>query len=139
MYFMFGLESGKNGWNGFFFVFDKVRIGMDDRRRFRCDSFFDIFVCEGCFMVEMLCVEYDWYVVGLQFIMYMVGRVLEKLGLEFIFVDIKGYEMLLKLVENIVGDSFDFYYGLFLYNFNVMEQFERFGFVFELLKKQFFG
>ncbi|CAN7116052.1 unnamed protein product [Brassica rapa subsp. narinosa] len=136
---MFGPESGKNGWNGLSFVFDKVRIGMDDRRRSRCDSFLDIFAREGCSMVEMSCAEHDWHAAGSQFITHTVGRVLEKLGLESTPVDTKGYETLLKLVENTAGDSFDLYYGLFLYNPNAMEQLERFGFAFESLKKQLFG
>ncbi|KAF8086038.1 hypothetical protein N665_0636s0010 [Sinapis alba] len=136
---MFGPESGKNGWNGLSFVFDKVRIGMDDRRTSRCDSFLDIFAREGCSMVEMSCAEHDWHAAGSQFITHTVGRVLEKLSLESTPVDTKGYETLLKLVENTAGDSFDLYYGLFLYNPNAMEQLERFGFAFESLKKQLFG
>lgn len=136
---MFGPESGKNGWEGLSFVFDKVRIGADDRRASRCDSFLDIFAREGCSMVEMSCAEHDWHAAGSQFITHTVGRVLEKLGLESTPVDTKGYETLLKLVENTAGDSFDLYYGLFLYNPNAMEQLERFGFAFESLKKQLFG
>ncbi|KAL0844861.1 hypothetical protein Bca101_018107 [Brassica carinata] len=136
---MFGPESGKNGWNGLSFVFDKVRIGTDDRRTSRCDSFLDIFAREGCSMVEMSCAEHDWHAAGSQFITHTVGRVLEKLSLESTPVDTKGYETLLKLVENTAGDSFDLYYGLFLYNPNAMEQLERFGFAFESLKKQLFG
>ncbi|KAJ0239829.1 hypothetical protein HA466_0225520 [Hirschfeldia incana] len=137
---MFGPESGKNGWEGLSFVFDKVRIGTDDdRRASRCDSFLDIFAREGCSMVEMSCAEHDRHAAGSQFITHTVGRVLEKLGLEATPVDTKGYETLLKLVENTAGDSFDLYYGLFLYNPNAMEQLERFGFAFESLKKQLFG
>ncbi|KAL1194868.1 Arogenate dehydrogenase 1 [Cardamine amara subsp. amara] len=136
---MFGPESGKNGWNGLSFVFDKVRIGMDDRRKSRCDSFLDIFAREGCSMVEMSCAEHDRHAAGSQFITHTVGRILEKLNLESTPVDTKGYETLLKLVENTAGDSFDLYYGLFLYNPNAMEQLERFHLTFELLKKQLFG
>ncbi|XP_010435393.1 PREDICTED: arogenate dehydrogenase 1, chloroplastic [Camelina sativa] len=136
---MFGPESGKNGWNDLSFVFDKVRIGMDDRRKSRCDSFLDIFAREGCSMVEMSCAEHDWHAAGSQFITHTAGRLLEKLSLESTPVDTKGYETLLKLVENTAGDSFDLYYGLFLYNPNAMEQLERFHLAFESLKKQLFG
>ncbi|KFK22706.1 hypothetical protein AALP_AAs49083U000100 [Arabis alpina] len=136
---MFGPESGKNGWNGLSFVFDKVRIGKDERRVYRCDSFLDIFAREGCCMVEMSCAEHDWHAAGSQFITHTVGRVLEKLSLESTPIDTKGYETLLKLVENTSGDSFDLYYGLFLYNPNAMEQLERFDLAFESLKKQLFG
>ncbi|EOA18719.1 hypothetical protein CARUB_v10007297mg [Capsella rubella] len=136
---MFGPESGKNGWNNLSFVFDKVRIGLDDRRKSRCDSFLDIFAREGCCMVEMSCAEHDWHAAGSQFITHTAGRLLEKLSLESTPVDTKGYETLLKLVDNTAGDSFDLYYGLFLYNPNAMEQLERFHLAFESLKKQLFG
>ncbi|KAA3476858.1 arogenate dehydrogenase 1, chloroplastic [Gossypium australe] len=136
---MFGPESGKNGWNELPFVFDKVRIGNDERRVARCNSFLDIFAREGCQMVEMTCAEHDWHAAGSQFITHTMGRVLEKLQLESTPINTKGYETLLKLVENTAGDSFELYYGLFMYNVNAMEQLERMDFAFESLKKQLFG
>ncbi len=36
-------------------------------------------------------------------------------------IDTKGYESLLSLVENTTNDSFDLYYGLFLYNPNATQ------------------
>ncbi|KAB2076704.1 hypothetical protein ES319_A06G058600v1 [Gossypium barbadense] len=136
---MFGPESGKNGWNELPFVFDKVRIGNDERRVARCNSFLDIFAREGCRMVEMTCAEHDWHAAGSQFITHTMGRVLEKLQLESTPINTKGYETLLKLVENTAGDSFELYYGLFMYNVNAMEQLERMDFAFESLKKQLFS
>ncbi|KAL5853508.1 hypothetical protein ACOSQ3_008626 [Xanthoceras sorbifolium] len=136
---MFGPESGKNGWNDLAFVFDKVRVGFDETRVSRCDRFLDIFAQEGCQMVEMSCAEHDWHAAGSQFITHTIGRVLEKLGLESTPIDTKGYETLLKLVENTAGDSFDLYYGLFMYNVNAMEQLERLDLAFESLKKQLIG
>ncbi|KAE8682903.1 Arogenate dehydrogenase 1 [Hibiscus syriacus] len=136
---MFGPESGKNGWNGLHFAFDKVRIGHDERRIARCNSFLDIFAREGCQMVEMTCAEHDRHAAGSQFITHTMGRVLEKLELGSTPINTKGYETLLKLVENTSGDSFDLYYGLFMYNVNAMEQLERMDFAFESLKKQLFG
>ncbi|KAK8602116.1 hypothetical protein V6N13_058228 [Hibiscus sabdariffa] len=136
---MFGPESGKNGWNGLPFVFDKVRIGNDESRVARCNRFLDIFAREGCQMVEMTCAEHDRYAAGSQFITHTMGRVLEKLQLQTTPINTKGYETLLKLVENTSGDSFDLYYGLFMYNVNAMEQLERMDFAFETLKKQLFG
>ncbi|TYI76200.1 hypothetical protein E1A91_D06G060200v1 [Gossypium mustelinum] len=136
---MFGPESGKNGWNELPFVFDKVRVGNDERRVARCNSFLDIFAREGCRMVEMTCAEHDWHAAGSQFITHTMGRVLEKLQLESTPINTKGYETLLKLVENTAGDSFELYYGLFMYNVNAMEQLERMDFAFESLKKQLFG
>ncbi|XP_061350847.1 arogenate dehydrogenase 1, chloroplastic isoform X1 [Gastrolobium bilobum] len=135
---MFGPESGKNGWKGLPFVFDKVRVGRDEPRTSRCDRFLDIFSSEGCRMVEMSCAEHDWHAAGSQFITHTTGRFLEKLKLEATPIDTKGYETLLSLVENTAGDSFDLYYGLFLYNINAMEQLERLDLAFESLKKQLF-
>jgi arogenate dehydrogenase (NADP+), plant len=135
---MFGPESGKNGWKGLPFLFDKVRVGRDESRILRCDLFLDIFSKEGCRMVEMSCAEHDWHAAGSQFITHTTGRFLEKLKLEATPIDTKGYETLLSLVENTGGDSFDLYYGLFLYNINAMEQLQRFDLAFESLKKQLF-
>ncbi|XP_058759724.1 arogenate dehydrogenase 1, chloroplastic-like [Vicia villosa] len=135
---MFGPESGKNGWKGLPFLFDKVRVGKVESRMSRCDRFLDIFSKEGCRMVEMSCAEHDWHAAGSQFVTHTTGRVLEKLKLEATPIDTKGYETLLSLVENTAGDSFDLYYGLFLYNINAMEQLQRFDLAFESLKKQLF-
>ncbi|GMI65765.1 hypothetical protein like AT5G34930 [Hibiscus trionum] len=68
-----------------------------------------------------------------------MGRVLEKLQLDSTPIKTKGYETLLKLVENTSGDSFDLYYEMFMYNVIAMEQLERMEFAFESLKKKLFG
>ncbi|XP_028807290.1 arogenate dehydrogenase 1, chloroplastic [Neltuma alba] len=136
---MFGPESGKNGWKDLPFVFDSVRVGNDELRMSRCERFLDIFVREGCRMVDMSCAEHDWHAAGSQFITHTMGRILEKLGLVATPINTKGYETLLSLVENTAGDSFDLYYGLFMYNINAMEQLERLDLAFESLKKQLFG
>lgn len=135
---MFGPESGKNGWNGLSFVYDEVRVGSEESRVSRCDQFLDIFAREGCRMVEMSCAEHDKHAAGSQFITHTVGRILEKLGLESTPINTKGYETLLNLVENTAGDSFDLYYGLFMYNVNAMEQLKRLDMAFESLRKQLF-
>ncbi|KAK6236139.1 hypothetical protein QUC31_019897 [Theobroma cacao] len=136
---MFGPESGKNGWKGLAFVFDKVRVGSDEKRVARCNRVLDVFAREGCRMVEMSCAEHDWHAAGSQFITHTMGRVLEKLKLESTPINTKGYETLLNLVENTAGDSFDLYYGLFMYNVNALEQLEKLDLAFESLKKQLFG
>ncbi|GMH30679.1 hypothetical protein Nepgr_032522 [Nepenthes gracilis] len=136
---MFGPESGKNGWSGLPFVYDKVRIGKDDARIRRCENFIDVFRTEGCRLVEMSCAEHDRYAAGTQFITHMMGRVLEKLNLEDTPINTKGYESLLNLVENTARDSFELFYGLFLYNKNAMEQLERMDLAYEMVKKQLFG
>jgi hypothetical protein len=61
------------------------------------------------------------------------------LKLESTPINTKGYESLLDLVENTSGDSFDLYYGLFMYNRNVLEMLERLDLAFEDLRKQLFG
>ncbi|KAH6779286.1 prephenate dehydrogenase family protein [Perilla frutescens var. hirtella] len=136
---MFGPESGKHSWQNLPFVFDKVRIGSEASRLARVENFLDIFKKEGCRMVEMSCEEHDRYAAGTQFITHTTGRILEKLQLESTPINTKGYETLLDLVENTSGDSFDLYYGLFMYNENVMEQLERLDLAFEALKKELFG
>ena len=136
---MFGPESGNDSWKGLPFVYDKVRVGSEEARVSRCDRFLDIFANEGCRMVEMSCAEHDRHAAESQFITHTVGRVLEKLNLEKTPINTKGYETLLDLVENTGSDSFELYYGLFLYNKNSMEQLERLDLAFESLKKELFG
>lgn len=136
---MFGPESGKSGWNGLPFVYEKVRIGNEDSRVSRYEFFLDAFRREGCRMVEMSCAEHDFYAAGSQFITHTVGRMLAKLGLESTPINTKGYESLLELVENTIGDSFNLYYGLFMYNKNAMDQLGRLDMAFESLRKQLFG
>ncbi|CAO2841165.1 unnamed protein product [Amaranthus hypochondriacus] len=136
---MFGPESGKNGWGGLPFVYDKVRIGNNTNRIKRCESFLDIFRREGCRVEEMTCAEHDRYAAGSQFITHFLGRVLEKFDLEDTPINTKGYESLLNLVNNTSKDSFELFYGLFLYNQNAMEQLERLDWAFELVKQQLFG
>ncbi|KAF2301422.1 hypothetical protein GH714_023986 [Hevea brasiliensis] len=111
---MFGPESGKTSWLGLPFVYDKVRIGNEEERMNR-------------------------YAAGSQFVTHTMGRVLEKFGLESSPINTKGYETLLDLVENTAGDSFELYYGLFMYNQNAMEQLERLDMAFEAIKKELFG
>nr|AYE54614.1 arogenate dehydrogenase alpha [Simmondsia chinensis] len=136
---MFGPDSARHGWAGLPLVFDRVRVGSNQDRAARVESFLDIFRREGCRMVEMSCAEHDRYAAGSQFITHMMGRVLEKLELEDTPINTKGYESLLKLVDNTAKDSFELFYGLFLYNKNAMKQLERMDVAFETIKKQLAG
>lgn len=136
---MFGPESGKESWRNLPFVFDKVRIGAEESRESRVDNFLSIFEKEGCRMVEMTCSEHDRHAAGSQFITHTMGRILEKLQLETTPINTKGYETLLNLVENTASDSFDLYYGLFMYNKNAMEELTRLDLAFENLKKELLG
>ncbi len=74
------------------------------------------FAEQGCRMVEMTCEEHDRLAAGTQFITHTVGRVLGEMSLQSTSIDTKGYEALLRLVDNTNNDSFDLYYGLFMYN-----------------------
>ncbi|KGN60722.1 arogenate dehydrogenase 1, chloroplastic [Cucumis sativus] len=136
---MFGPESGKNGWNDLSFVYDKVRVGNEESRAYRCNCFLDIFSSEGCRMVEMSCYDHDRHAAGSQFITHTMGRVLEKMKLSSTPVNTQGYNTVLDLVSNTSGDSFDLYYGLFLYNANAMEQLDRLFLAFEAVNKLLFG
>ncbi|KAI3724992.1 hypothetical protein L1987_64762 [Smallanthus sonchifolius] len=116
-----------------------ILIGSDESRVSRCEKFLNAFAREGCVMREMTCAEHDQHAAESQFITHTVGRILEKLNLESTPINTKGYERLLDLVENTSSDSFELYYGLFMYNKNAMEQLERLDLAFESLKKELFG
>ncbi|KAK8595958.1 hypothetical protein V6N12_064463 [Hibiscus sabdariffa] len=90
-------------------------------------------------MVEMSCHEHEKFVVGSQFMTHTVGRVLDMLGLVSIPINTKGYETLLNLVENTCEDSFDLYYGLFLYNKSALKMVGRLDLAFDALRNKFFG
>ncbi|CAN8232486.1 unnamed protein product [Cochlearia groenlandica] len=137
---MFGpqrLNSNNDCWRGLKFVYDKVRIGEEDESRI--SSFLRIFEIESCEMVEMSCDDYDRYSACSQFVTYTVVRVLDMLKLRSTPINTKGYETLLDLVDNICGDSFDLYYGLFVYNKNSLEMLERMDLAFEALRKELFS
>lgn len=113
---MFGPESGRGSWAGLPLVFDKVRVGNSSSRQRRAEAFLKFFEREGCRMVEMACEEHDRLSAGTQFVTHTVGRVLGGMGLAATPIDTRGYESLLSLVDNTAHDSFDLYYGLFMYN-----------------------
>jgi len=67
-------------------------------------------------MVEMSCEEHDRIAASTQFITHTVGRILGSMQLGPTPIDTRGFESLLNLVDNTTNDSFDLYYGLFMYN-----------------------
>ncbi|KAG9446783.1 hypothetical protein H6P81_012911 [Aristolochia fimbriata] len=136
---MFGPESGKKGWADLALVFDKVRIAETSVQEQKCDAFLSIFEQEGCRMVEMSCEEHDRHAAGSQFVTHTIGRILSHLELESTPINTKGYETLLHLRKNTVSDSFDLYYGLFMYNVNATEQIENLDRAFETVKQKLFG
>lgn len=113
---MFGPDSGAGSWDGLAFVYDKVRIGKSPARARRADALLSFFRGQGCRMVEMACEEHDRLAAGTQFLTHTVGRVLGGMGVSPTAIDTKGYQSLLSLVANTANDSFDLYYGLFMYN-----------------------
>ncbi|XP_037462372.1 arogenate dehydrogenase 2, chloroplastic-like [Triticum dicoccoides] len=136
---MFGPESGKHGWSNLPFVYDKVRVAEEGAQKAKCDRFLSIFEQEGCRMVEMSCAEHDRHAAGSQFITHTIGRVLAQLNLQSTPINTKGYETLLQLTENTVSDSFDLYYGLFMYNVNATEQMDKLDRAFEKVKQMLYG
>ncbi|THU51888.1 hypothetical protein C4D60_Mb06t35810 [Musa balbisiana] len=135
---MFGPESGKHGWAGLPFVYDKVRIGDSDDRVERCHAFLEIFEREGCRMVEMSCAEHDETAAEIQFLTHTIGRVLAKLDLKSTPINTKGYETLLNLVQNTCSDSYELYNGLFIYNKNSTELIEKLDGALDTMKKELF-
>jgi arogenate dehydrogenase (NADP+) len=135
---MFGPESARDGWAGLPFVFDEVRVGDGPARRARADAFLGVFAREGCRMVEMPCAEHDAHAAGTQFLTHTVGRTLAMLELRPTPIDTRGYETLLRLVDNTCSDSFDLYNGLFMYNKNSTELLNRLEWAMDTVKKRLF-
>eukprot|EP00879_Flechtneria_rotunda_P017411 GHRR01018243.1.p1 GENE.GHRR01018243.1~~GHRR01018243.1.p1 ORF type:complete len:289 (+),score=117.71 GHRR01018243.1:1240-2106(+) len=136
---MFGPDSGKGSWDGLNFMYDPVRVGDDPKRQQRLELFLQIFKGQGCRMVEMTCEEHDRQAASTQFVTHTVGRMLGAMNLQSTDINTKGFEALLQLVNNTNHDSFDLYYGLFLYNTNATDELERLEQAFEHVKKQLLG
>ena len=135
---MFGPDSGKDSWKNLPLVFDKVRIGQDSLRAERCANFLEIFESEGCRMVEMSCEEHDRQAASSQFITHTVGRMLGTMELAETTISTKGFESLRSLVDNTYNDSFELYYGLFMYNKNATTELSRLEFAFAKVKSELF-
>eukprot|EP00803_Ostreobium_quekettii_P005605 evm.model.scf_210.8 EVM.evm.TU.scf_210.8 scf_210:93369-97282(-) len=135
---MFGPDSGQGTWEGLNFMFERVRIGDSPERQQRVQEFLKIFEVEGCNMIEMTCEEHDKKAASTQFITHTVGRVLGAMDLESTNLDTKGYQSLVNLVNNTTNDSFDLYYGLFMYNQNATEELDRLERAFQDVKTQLF-
>lgn len=136
---MFGPDSGKGSWKGLNFMYEVVRVGHDAQRMARIENFLRFFRNEGCRIVEMSCEEHDRQAASTQFITHTVGRVLGAMDVHSTDINTKGFDALLNLVENTSHDSFDLYYGLFLYNANATEELERLEMAFDRVKKQLLG
>ncbi len=147
---MFGPDSGKDGWGGLNFVYEKTRIDgvvLDPTDCEHCDEFTDdegnhhsihedneahvegmdrmerflsIWEEEGCRMLAMSCKEHDSYAANSQFITHLMGRILGEQGLSNTPIDTKGFESVLQLISTTTADSFDLFYGLYKFNQNSM-------------------
>ena len=76
---------------------------------------------------------------GSQFVTHTIGRMLGRLDMRSTSINTKGYESLLALVDNTNSDSFELFYGLFMYNVNATEEIERMEIAFDEVKKELFG
>eukprot|EP00887_Chlorella_sp_A99_P005837 scaffold1.g5837.t1 len=136
---MFGPDSGRGAWTGLNFMYERVRMGDDLQRQQRCDVFLQFFEKEGCRMVEMTCEEHDQMAASTQFITHTVGRMLGAMELSPTPIDTKGFQSLLTLVDNTANDSFELYYGLFMYNQNATQELENLEKAFDRVKRQLFS
>lgn len=109
---MFGPESGKFGWTGLPFLYDRVRVNDVGR----CNRFLHLWEQERCKMIEMTCEQHDEYAANSQFITHLTGRILWQQNLVPTPIDTKGFQTVLNLIENTAKDSFDLFYGLYYYN-----------------------
>lgn len=136
---MFGPDSGAGSWEGLPFMFDEVRIGADEARQQVAQTFVDFFRREGCEMVPMTCEDHDRQAASSQFITHTVGRMLGGMGLEKGQINTKGFNSLLDLVDNTQNDSFELYYGLFMYNQNATDELDKLEESFAEIKQQLFS
>jgi len=132
---MFGPESGKHGWSGLPFVFDRVRL-RDARR---CEDFVKWWSNQGCRMVDMTCELHDEVAASSQFVTHFTGRILERLNLRTTPINTKGFESLLTLVENTCTDSFDLFSALFKFNPNSTQELQAIEDAIVSLSKQLRG
>ena len=87
--------------------------GMD-----RIERFLSIWEEEGCDMTPLSCQDHDAYAANSQFITHLMGRILGAQGLVATPIDTRGFQSVLRLIENTNADSFDLFYGLYKYNRN---------------------
>eukprot|EP00892_Ulva_mutabilis_P003160 jgi/Ulvmu1/12845/UM098_0030.1 len=135
---MFGPDSGKEAWTGLNFQYELVRINGGAERQTRAQRFLKIFESEGCNMVEMTCEAHDQLAANTQFVTHTVGRLLGSMGMQSTSINTRGYESLLSLVDNTANDSFDLYYGLFMYNQNSTETLQQLEAAFDEIKEKLF-
>ncbi|XP_075483463.1 arogenate dehydrogenase 1, chloroplastic-like isoform X1 [Primulina tabacum] len=129
---MFGPDSGKHGWNGLSFMYDKIRIRNEDI----CSSFLQIFASEGCKMMEMTCEEHDKSAARTQFVTHFIGRLLGQMDIERTPIDTLGFQKLVEVKESTMRDSLDLFDGLFIHNRFAKEELRKLELAFETTKQQ---
>lgn len=129
---MFGPESGRDGWNGLAFMYERVRI----RDEATCSSFLHIFESEGCRMLEMSCEEHDKLAARSQFLTHTIGRILSEMEIESTPIDTKGFQTLIQLKDSTIRDSFDLYSGLFVHNKFAKQELNNLVLAFEKVKQK---
>ncbi|XP_073305339.1 arogenate dehydrogenase 1, chloroplastic-like isoform X2 [Primulina huaijiensis] len=129
---MFGPDSGKHGWNGLSFMYDKIRIRNEDI----CSSFLQIFASEGCKMMEMTCEEHDKSAARTQFVTHFIGRLLGQMDIERTPIDTLGFQKLVEVKESTMRDSLDLFGGLFIHNRFAKEELRKLELAFETTKQQ---
>ena len=87
-------------------------------------------------MIEMSCDTHDKYAADSQFITHLTGRILGQQGLRSTPIDTRGFQSVLKLVDNTCRDSFDLFYGLFKYNKHSADQIQRLREAFANVERQ---
>ncbi|GMY08325.1 arogenate dehydrogenase 1, chloroplastic [Fagus crenata] len=129
---MYGEESGKDGWKGLNFMFERVRI----RDEAICSSFLQIFGSEGCRMLEMSCEEHDKLAAKSQFLTHVIARTLVELDIQYTPIDTKRFESLVKLKEGNMNLSFDLFSGLFVKNRFAQQELQNIELAFNKVKQK---
>lgn len=97
----------------------------------RCEAFLE------SFNKEMP--EHDENASGIHFVALTIGMILSKLGLKPTSIATKGYETLLKLVEDTSSESFDLYIALFMHIKNSNELLDQLDVSLANVRKTLYG
>lgn len=122
---MFGPESGKYSWRGLPMMYEKVRMVSNEQAQV-ADTFLRIFENEMCRMLELTCEAHDEFAASSQFLAHFTGRILNVQGVKNTPIDTRGFQSLVRLVEDTCKDSFDLFRGLYKFNPNSEQQIQKF-------------
>lgn len=122
---MFGPESGKYSWRGLPMMYEKVRVRSSEHAS-HIASFLRLFEDELCRMLELSCEAHDEFAASSQFLTHLTGRVLGVQGVKNTPIDTRGFQNLVRLVDDTCKDSFDLFQGLYEFNPNSEQQIQKF-------------